>query len=1377
MATISLGSLQGAPGTYINEINGNVASAGIASFNTVYMLVEVEESVSTTVFGFNTPVPVTSLTDYRILNGGVIPESRIPLLSYNCVNAFFQNAQIGDLRVVRVGTPNQISEIRILPDCTAINNSGIPGQLTAGEVVYVQLILNGLKLVAGNGSTGYTSSGEWLGVPVVIPVDYIDGDAVNNRKISKAITVAIAGAIESNPNVKSSIYVRDFGLVSETQGNENSQDGFIQLAAAAYDGTISVVSQQTPVGSITVLMSNAYEIENIVGLQNNLERVPQDYIQCINTAFDGYQQQGYLITPTAYAQFDSSGRAKVGAAAAAHCQGENFKWMALADPGPFLVTDINKYNTYTPHLPASDLVQNLKYLVDNSIYQWTGESVTYDKLPYQGIVPGYSAKIAVEESVDVVASGEKVGAIDPAMYTISSQSPYAEIGKFVISSSAVWPAGYHITQVVLSDKGADFAGFPNDVYVVAPPFNSGLYGPYPSNGTLQIVYLAETATEASAIYTEVSAAGGSSNMATLPTNAINVLSPTGSTVEASYETSAWDLMNEISINGQKSNLIQNKTNNDHYVNTTHLPGTLQDPTIDYKLAFASRTLYDPGAVISSETLLGTEYCKLNVVNHELKNGQQLFFTQPIKYSGGTKTLFRATNVNGVVPYYVKVLDTDNYLLASSYSNYLAGSYVTYPDPAPTFDSKPTIAYTKILGGKLTAINLAELATIPLIRGRKYGMATGNIFNTAEASDESSTDPVNVSIYLNNSSVVLGQEQIFPYGETENAGWLANLELVDYGNPSTNVANYLCTPTVRQSFATEAYLVPAIESIYGGDIASGGTVGVIASLDSGSLNGGTGYTDDVYENIPLLSAGSGTNAEATITVSGGSVTLVSLTAGGEGYQIGETLTANNVLIGGGSNFSIDVDTLSSDLFLSTTSTYTDAAGLTAPSSMATLDASALYLDGVYFSILDAGTGPSGSAVVSGDRVAVVYDGSNYNWVTVSQTGLNFIVSLDNLVSGSGYSDAVYSDIPLISDYTGMGALATIEVTGGVVTDVILTSGGEDYIAGETLHVDDALIGGGTGFTIDVDTVQSSDGDMSAIAHVCYGSPVELSFTAEQTPPSSLWRFDAITSTEIMDAALRGVGFNGEPQAVFVEAGVDNVNRLFTDSQMYSNYRGFIAFYGPYIKNSADVFVPPSPYVTGVALRRYRAEGFQYPPAGVKYQLIDATATQIAINSAQQNLLNPDGCNAVRTLPGYPDTAVYIWGGRTRINKNDPEQRKFQFVNTRVIQNVVYGTLRRAFDNQTFSIVDGFGFIFNQITSVGTDALSQLWIGGALFGQRASDAFQVICDDRINTGTNLENGVIYVKFFDVPVPTLERIEGDLIRVSVGQMSQELESQGLG
>ena len=396
MATFSLGSgsTPGAPGVYINESAGLAANAAIVDFSTVYMLVETEEDVPVARFPFNQPVPITSLADYKELirlGTSTVPENRIPLLSYNCVNEFFQNAQVGDLRVVRVGTPNQIVELEFFPSATKLNSTELPSALMAGNKVFVQMEINGLKLVAGDGSTGYTAAGEWLGVPVEIPVTYVAGDEANNRKISAAISAAVAEAIESNPAVRSSVYVRQVGMVNDLNPSSNSENSFVTISSTTFDGNVSVVTQVLPVGSNFVFMQNAYDIENIVGGSVDLVRVPQDYTQCIATAFDGQQDQGYLITPTAYAQFDAAGRALVGAAAAAHCESNNYKWMALADPGPFLITDVNEYNNYVPHQAAANLVTGLKYLVDNAVYEWVGADVSYPKLTYQTIISGESA--------------------------------------------------------------------------------------------------------------------------------------------------------------------------------------------------------------------------------------------------------------------------------------------------------------------------------------------------------------------------------------------------------------------------------------------------------------------------------------------------------------------------------------------------------------------------------------------------------------------------------------------------------------------------------------------------------------------------------------------------------------------------------------------------------------------------------------------------------------------------------------------------------------------------------------------------------------------------------------------------------------------------
>lgn len=81
-----------------------------------------------------------------------------------------------------------------------------------------------------------------------------------------------------------------------------------------------------------------------------------------------------------------------------------------------------------------------------------------------------------------------------------------------------------------------------------------------------------------------------------------------------------------------------------------------------------------------------------------------------------------------------------------------------------------------------------------------------------------------------------------------------------------------------------------------------------ALTLNTLVGGSGYVNATYTAVPLT-GGSGSGAKATIVVSGGAVTSVTLTSYGNDYVIGNTLSASNTNLGGaGSGFSIVVATI-------------------------------------------------------------------------------------------------------------------------------------------------------------------------------------------------------------------------------------------------------------------------------------------------------------------------------------------------------------------------------------------------------------------------------------------------------------------------------------
>ena len=112
---------------------------------------------------------------------------------------------------------------------------------------------------------------------------------------------------------------------------------------------------------------------------------------------------------------------------------------------------------------------------------------------------------------------------------------------------------------------------------------------------------------------------------------------------------------------------------------------------------------------------------------------------------------------------------------------------------------------------------------------------------------------------------------------------------------------------------------------------------------------------------------------------------------------------------------------------------------------------------------------------------VISGSNIpTGTTVVAITSSNIKTLGTITPGSGYVDAVYTNVPFTGG-SGMGAKATISVVGGQVTTVTVTDRGAGYEIGDILSASNTNLGGsGSGFAVPVSAIYAQAIEMSAAA---------------------------------------------------------------------------------------------------------------------------------------------------------------------------------------------------------------------------------------------------------------------------------------------------------
>ena len=180
----------------------------------------------------------------------------------------------------------------------------------------------------------------------------------------------------------------------------------------------------------------------------------------------------------------------------------------------------------------------------------------------------------------------------------------------------------------------------------------------------------------------------------------------------------------------------------------------------------------------------------------------------------------------------------------------------------------------------------------------------------------------------------------------------------------------------------------------------------------------------------------------------------------------------------------------------------------------------------------------------------------------------------------------------------------------------------------------------------------------------------------------------------------------------------------------------AVYFPWIKvadpSGKAVDVPPSGHIAGIYARNDATRGVHKAPANEV--VLGALGLTRLVSKAEQDGLNPEGVNVIRSLNG----AVTVWGARTRA---DEAHSDFKYVSTRRFFNF----LRKSIDQGTQWVVfePNTPALWQSITRNVTAFLMNVWRAGALFGNTPQQAFYVKCDADTNAPDQRELGWVVIE----------------------------------
>ena len=184
-----------------------------------------------------------------------------------------------------------------------------------------------------------------------------------------------------------------------------------------------------------------------------------------------------------------------------------------------------------------------------------------------------------------------------------------------------------------------------------------------------------------------------------------------------------------------------------------------------------------------------------------------------------------------------------------------------------------------------------------------------------------------------------------------------------------------------------------------------------------------------------------------------------------------------------------------------------------------------------------------------------------------------------------------------------------------------------------------------------------------------------------------------------------------------------------------YRGLIdstyaAMYHPWIqvldRSTGNAgFIPPSGAIMGVYSRTDIARGVHKAPAN---ETIFCTGLKTNYNKDEQDILNPEGINLIRSFPGQ---GIRVWGARTASSNS-----AFKYVNVRRLFIFVEESIKANTNWVLFEPNDQM--LWQRVALTVSSFLDGLWRNGMLAGSTASESYFVEIGTSTMTRDDIMNG---------------------------------------